>query len=474
MTARSSWKIIGGGDAGARALLSKIVGGTGEPFYQDLPRGRFELSMHTVEYNSTPQPGPKGRGGFLAMALSYSLGVFNDNFFKQAASLLAVGASLPKLQGVAVAVYTLPWLLLAEPAGWLADRFPKKRVVIAAKCFEVAAMGVGALGICTTHWALMITMVGMMGVHSTFFSPALNGSIPEFYPPQRVLKANSILKMTTTTAILLGIIFSGLALGQKELWHGVPVGQVIVACAVLVVAALGLVSSFFIPHRAAAAPHAPFPRVGPAQTVRVLWAARRTDGLLSHMIWVDAYVWFAAALQVVLINRLGMTQLGLGETVTSYLVVAELAGVAVGGLACSRLAAGRWFRVLAPGAFLLGAAMLLMMAVPLAAGRGADLERVQTLAALVLLLAAGLGGGVMLVPLESFIQTRPAAGEKGKMIAAANFAAFTGILVAGITFVILDAIAPPSVGFGLLGAATIGVGIWLTVHPPRTELEDRA
>ena len=37
------------------------------------------------------------------MAASYSLGVFNDNFFKQVAILLAISAALDWLSGLAVA-----------------------------------------------------------------------------------------------------------------------------------------------------------------------------------------------------------------------------------------------------------------------------------------------------------------------------------------------------------------------------------
>jgi acyl-[acyl-carrier-protein]-phospholipid O-acyltransferase/long-chain-fatty-acid--[acyl-carrier-protein] ligase len=39
------------------------------------------------------------RKKFLAMAAAYCLGVFNDNYFKQAAMLLAVTAGLSHLQG---------------------------------------------------------------------------------------------------------------------------------------------------------------------------------------------------------------------------------------------------------------------------------------------------------------------------------------------------------------------------------------
>ncbi len=45
------------------------------------------------------------RSRFIAMAATYFLGVFNDNFFKQAALLLAVVAGLSGLQGKATMLF---------------------------------------------------------------------------------------------------------------------------------------------------------------------------------------------------------------------------------------------------------------------------------------------------------------------------------------------------------------------------------
>ena len=75
------------------------------------------------------------------------MGVFNDNFYKQAAIVMAVAAGLTAFQGYASLAFTLPFLVLAPIAGWLADRFPKRRVVIGAKWMELAAMLAGATGV---------------------------------------------------------------------------------------------------------------------------------------------------------------------------------------------------------------------------------------------------------------------------------------------------------------------------------------
>ncbi len=414
--------------------------------------------MGTIPEESVTEQVRQARGKFLAMAGTYSLGVFNDNFFKQAACLLAFDAGRANLQGYAGALFALPFIIFAAPAGFLADRFAKRRVVIAAKALELAAMICGAVGMCIGNWPLMLIMVFTMGLQATIFGPALNGSIPELYPASHVLKANSVLKTATTVAILLGIIFACMAIGQKQAgWRGIAAGRLIVAGGVLTMSVLGLLLSLWVPSRSAANPAAKFPWTGPADTVRAL-AGLRTDRLLAGTVVLDAYVWFAAALEVFIINSLGKTQFHMHDADISFLQVPLLAGVAVGGLACGRLATSdRWHRVLAPAALAMGAALLLIAAVPLLNGL-----LPQIAASCLLLFCTGTAGGILLVPLEAFIQARPPADRKGQVIAAANCTAFLGIMAGGLAFNLLDYLMRPTAAFGVLGALTllVGVAVW--------------
>jgi len=182
----------------------------------------------------------------------------------------------------------------------------------------------------------------------------------------------------------------------------------------------------------------------------------RADRLLTVVILADGVVWLVATLQVLAINRIGMNQLHLGEMATSSLVVAELCGVAVGGGLCSLLAQGeRWYRVLAPAGALLTAAALAVASLPLLGV--AEPTHVLYLA----LFVAGAAGGLLLVPLESFIQSRPAAERKGQTIAAANFTAFIGILLAGLGSVALERLPLATSSFALIAAVTFALTLWL-------------
>jgi hypothetical protein len=242
--------------------------------------------------------------------------------------------------------------------------------------------------------------------------------------------------------------------------YGIPRGRLIVAVTVVAVAVVGLLASLGVPRRPAAAPGLKFPWSGPLDTVRELRAIRK-DFLLHLTVITDVFIWFAGSVLVLVINYLGMHQYGAlfgerREYATSGLVVAQLVGFALGGGLSSKLAAGeRWHRVLVPGALVMSALMAAMHWVP-------DLSlAAQPTALFVLIGLIGIGGGIIMVPCESFIQMRPPLAKKGAVIAAANFAAFSGILLSGPVANVLNAHLLPTDSFAVIGllAWAVGVGV---------------
>lgn len=408
-----------------------------------------------------PQPDDrirKARGSFAAMAGAYALGTFNDNFFKQAVMLLAVTLGRKDLQGHAGIAFTLPFVLFAAPAGWVADRFPKRGVVLGAKLLELAAALVGAFGLLTGHLGLMVGMVGLMGLQATFFSPALNGSIPELFPAGYVTRANALLRVVVTAGILVGISLSGFILdlpGTPLL--GASRGRAVLALCVVGVALLGLVVSLGIPRRPAADPARPFPRRGPLDTLAELGRIWR-DRQLGRVLAADVFVWSAGVFQLLVINTLGKEQFRLTDTGTSLLVASQLVGMALGGLLAGRLASGpRWQRVLPPA----GLGMALSMGAVAGAPFLPPPAQVPSLYLLVGL--GGLFGGLFLIPCESFLQIRPAPERKGAVWAAANCAAFLGMAAASLLYIPLKGLKP-SLAYGGLGAAALAFTLWLALE----------
>lgn len=402
------------------------------------------------------------RGKFIAMAVSYCLGVFNDNYFKQAAMLMAVSAGLNHLQGTATILFALPFILFSSWAGWTADRFPKRRVVIWSKVMELVAMLIGAVGVISGNWSCILTMIFLVGTQATFFSPALNGSIPELYPVAYIPKANAILKLVTTLSILLGIATAGISLDHSPLRFGnFTPGVLLVAVVVVSMAVLGLAASFGIHSRPAAAKDKPFPLFGPLSSLRDL-VTICSDRQMLIALFSDNFFYFLATIIVLTINTIGLKQLGFSQTVTSLLSMSLMLGVCIGSFLAARMVTmDKWSRLLcqsamgmAAGLFMAGATVLLP----------ASVQLIWIAAALT---GTGISGGLFLIPVASYLQVRPADSEKGKVLATVNFSGFIGIMLAGTVFTGLDMMFSPALAMICLGcfALLAAWGIHLVKNP---------
>jgi hypothetical protein len=397
------------------------------------------------------------RGQFAAMTGAYALGAFNDNFFKTAVILLAFG-----MEHWVMVVFFLPFILLSAQAGWMADRFPKRSVVIFAKALELAAMLCGAAGIIVGSWPLIMAMLVIMATQSAIFSPSLKGSIPELYPPSGVIKANAVLQAVVTVAILAGTGLAGHALGLKgPPWGTASFGRVVVGLVVVAVALVGVVIGLFVPRRPAADPTVRFPWRGLWDTMATLWSLRK-DSLLAIILVADVFVWFVGSLLIPILSRLSLKQFFWEEAGASNLLV----GVVVGGLIAARIPHDRrWYRLLPWMAVAMAA---LAAVVPFAPLVPPAYQRVFLYSLLAMM---GIAGGVMLIPCESFIQVRPDPERKGAVIAAANCAAFIGMLLsAGVFFWLQSFLSPTNCFAGVAVIALVtGIFVWVALRLKDTE-----
>jgi acyl-[acyl-carrier-protein]-phospholipid O-acyltransferase/long-chain-fatty-acid--[acyl-carrier-protein] ligase len=396
------------------------------------------------------------RWKFTAMVGVYFAGTFNDNFCRQCVMLLAVTWGLSHLQSYITVLFTVPFIIFAAHAGFLADRYPKRSVVIASKLVSIIAYILAIIGFYFNSWPIILVTVFILGFQAAVFSPAINGIIPELYPPAYVVTANGIIAATVNIAILLGIAVAGMVLDIQGTLFGVPGGMFLAAAVALGFAFITLAISFFVPKFPAASPNARFPWQGPWESVLTL-AQTKNDSLLANSIFAKAFFWFAGSLQILIINPLGLTQFGLSKTMTSVLIVIELVGIGAGSLLAPLLSKGeKWYRVLVPSAIVMAIAMLAVTAVPYIPS---FTQKAVVIGALAVL---GIAGGIFCIPVTSFIQVRPAPQMKGRMIATSNFADFLGILLSGAVFYIFNRLnIMPSVCFAIEAVMTIAVAVWL-------------
>ena len=148
---------------------------------------------------------------------------------------------------IAGAVFIAPYFLLSAYGGELADRFDKALVARWLKLVEVGIAMLAVVG----FWlhsipALFGALLGF-GVIGALFGPLKYGILPDLLDRSRLPMANALVEGATFLAILFGTIVGGLAArngGDPWSFAGLMV----------VLAALSLVSSLFIPKVGSGAP----------------------------------------------------------------------------------------------------------------------------------------------------------------------------------------------------------------------------
>ena len=119
------------------------------------------------------------------------------------------GDALIILTAIVNALILLPFILLFTPSGFLADKFPKNRVMRTTAWGAVALTSFITLFYYLEWFWAAFAMTFLLAVQSAFYSPAKYGYIREIAGKQRLARANGVVQATTTTAILTGtFIFS--------------------------------------------------------------------------------------------------------------------------------------------------------------------------------------------------------------------------------------------------------------------------
>lgn len=374
------------------------------------------------------------------LATCFSLGNFTDNFFKQVVVLLAAGLQLPNEQAIAAVLFSLPFVLFSSWAGWIADHYSKKTVVVAAKSLEFIALSLGCYSLFTVWWDGILLTVFLMGVQSTFFSPALNGSIPENFERHNVPRINALIKLSSTVAMLLAVSFAGLVMDLRpgllphvSFAEGETYGRLMAGSVPVIIAIIGLFIALALQKRPASVQTKEkntFPWSGPVASLRHFFETRN-DGQLFTVLLAEGFFYGIAV--VLVLNVVNMaTELGFSKTTSSFLSSIVMVGIAVGAIFAGRFSAESWRKILVPA--LVGISIFLFLA-GFTTMMPTELFQLYWLSGSLFLI--GVCGGFYLIPLASFIQVRPKDRDKGKILGVSNFFSYIAITLWGVIFLII-------------------------------------
>ncbi|MBH0204284.1 MAG: MFS transporter [Nitrospira sp.] len=314
---------------------------------------------------------------------------------------------------IAFVVFNLPLMLFSVVAGVLSDRLSKRTVIIALKVVEVSLMGAGTVALWrdpTGGWPALIVL-GAMGVHSAFFSPAKYGILPELLSYEQLSFGNGLLKMWTFLAIIAGTTAGGLFLGLSS------TSPWLAGLALTVFSVIGFLAAWTIPHVPAARSEG-----GVGTTLAIAWAALRADRMLQLAIGINIMFWTIASLfgQDMLIYA--KSRLALSDELSGLPLAVLGIGIGMGALLAGRLSASKIeIGLITPGCLGLSAGLLALGLIP-----------PSLTGALMLMALLGLASGFINVPINALIQWRTPADRRGAVIALGNTFMFGGILAGSL------------------------------------------
>src|SRR4051794_2767575 len=101
----------------------------------------------------------------------------------------------------------IPWAFVAPLSGVWVDRWPRKTVMIVA---DLIRAGVAFALVFAPNLPVLLVLVAISGVVSTFFTPARQASIRSVVPDEDLLAANSLSQLSVQLGKVIGPAIGGL------------------------------------------------------------------------------------------------------------------------------------------------------------------------------------------------------------------------------------------------------------------------
>lgn len=364
---------------------------------------------------------------FFPFFVTQCLGALNDNVYKNVLFLMVTYSLIDSLPvsvnlfvNLAAGLFILPFFLFSAHAGAVADSMDKAKLIRRLKLIEVLIMACAATAIMTENALLMLVLLFLTGTQSAYFGPVKYALLPQALKASELVKGNAWVEMGTFLSILVGTLTAGLLLAM-------PNGTLIASCLVLFLSIMGFISSVNIPalpsHSNQKVKFKPIS--GLKKTLNV---AQKQRGIWMSILAIS-WFWFMGATYLTQFPNFAHEHLFADSTVVSLLLALFSIGIATGSWLCQKLSFDHVELGILPfgilGLTLFG--LDLLWAVPSHSLSPAQYYSVESFISeskhvrvMMDLFFVGVSGGVFIVPLYSFIQSRSNQGECARSIAANN------------------------------------------------------
>jgi acyl-[acyl-carrier-protein]-phospholipid O-acyltransferase/long-chain-fatty-acid--[acyl-carrier-protein] ligase len=377
------------------------------------------------------------------------------------------------LTAVVNALILLPFILLFTPSGYLADRWPKNRVMRVGAWVAVGiTLGITACYYMGLFWPAF-AMTFVLALQSAIYSPSKFGYIKELAGNEALTTANAWVQASSSIAILAGIlVFSmlfewflatpaghngGTGLPPDEIMRQIaPVGWFLVLGSLIEVAL-----TYTLPDRRPSESH-----------MRFDWGEYVSGRYLMHNLhaaWDNKVIWlsivglgvFWGISQVLLAAFPAFVEDTLGETNTVVIqgvMAFSGIGIIIGAAFAGRISRDHVETGLIPfGAIGIALVLFLLPGIGTTWLHGVNF------------FALGFLAGVFIVPLNALIQFNAGERELGRVLAAKNFV-LNWIMLGALIVTVISALAESGSRAIMvaLGVVALGGAVYTVYQLPQS------
>jgi MFS family permease len=152
----------------------------------------------------------RSNGNFRRLWLAQLVSEMGDWFYLLAAyDLLLARTHRGEAVSLAIIIQTLPWFFMMPFTGYVADRFPRRLLMIAAdivRGFIVLGM---LLSFVAADVRLIYLLLGVEMIFSSIFEPARSAILPNIVSGDEILPANALSASTWAFALAMGAALGG-------------------------------------------------------------------------------------------------------------------------------------------------------------------------------------------------------------------------------------------------------------------------
>ena len=355
------------------------------------------------------------RGFYTIMSAQFFSSLADNALFVAAVELLRTSGQPEWQRAALVPMFALFYVVLAPFVGAFADAVPKGKVMFASNTIKV----IGCLLMLLSLHPLMAYAI--VGLGAAAYSPAKYGILTELLPPSQLVKANGWIEGLTIASIILGVVLGGQLMGRQIapmllsidlpiIDTGIDTAPEAAIATIVVLYVIAAIFNLYIPRTDA--PLQPFAHgfVGLVRDFSQCNARLWADKLGQISLATTTLFWGVSGNLRYIVLAWAAAALGYTTTQSSSLVGVVAIGTAVGAIVASvRMRLEHATRVIP-----LGVAMGLLVIV---------MNVISNVwVAAPFLIALGVIGGFMVVPMNALLQHR---GHNlmgaGRSIAVQNF-----------------------------------------------------